>query len=90
MDHQEENPDCLPCHATAMGKPGGFPQKGVDLSGVQCESCHGPGEGHPPGKMLVQKPSPETCGPCHTRRDSPMFNAEGFWQLIRHGKPKKV
>ena len=89
VDHQEENPDCLACHATSMGRPGGFPQEAVDLSGVQCEACHGPGEGHPPRKMLVQEPSQETCGPCHTQRDSPMFDAEGFWQLIRHGKPGK-
>lgn len=89
VDHQEENPDCLACHATAMGEPGGFPQEGVALEGVQCEACHGPGEGHPPGKMVVRNPSPEACGHCHTQRDSPMFDAEGFWQLIRHGKPKR-
>jgi hypothetical protein len=31
----------------------------------------------------------ESCGSCHTERDSPLFEPDGFWQLIRHGKSKK-
>ncbi|HEB88830.1 MAG TPA: redoxin domain-containing protein [Deltaproteobacteria bacterium] len=43
--------DCLACHTTAYGKPGGF-RPGVpiasqpDLARVGCESCHGPGGDH--------------------------------------------
>ncbi len=45
------NPDCLACHTTAMGRPGGFPKDGkpaehADLARVGCESCHGPGGDH--------------------------------------------
>ena len=86
VDHQDGNPECLVCHATGVGEPGGYPREVPDLSGVQCEACHGPGEGHPPGPMLVEKPSKESCGGCHTLRDSPLFEPEGFWRLIRHGK----
>lgn len=84
IDHQQQNPDCLICHATGLGKPGGYPQAAPDLSGVQCEACHGAGEGHPPRKLAVQPAGPEACGRCHTRRDSPLFDAEGYWKLMEH------
>ena len=84
IDHQERNPDCLVCHATGLSKPGGYPRASTDLSGVQCEACHGPGQGHPPRKLLTAPPSNDTCGTCHTPRDSPMFGAEGYWKMVEH------
>ncbi len=89
IDHQVDNPDCLRCHVTSFGMPGGFPHEPPDLSGVQCEACHGPGGGHPPRKMQSPEVSQEFCGGCHTPRDSPLFDPEGFWQLIRHGRGGK-
>jgi peroxiredoxin len=49
--HATDDPKCLACHTTAMGKPGGFPLGGkptehADLARVGCESCHGPGANH--------------------------------------------
>jgi hypothetical protein len=85
IDHQGKNPDCLACHATGLGEPGGYPQANADLAGVQCEVCHGPGEGHPPRKLASAPPSAEACGRCHGLRDSPMFKLPGFWEAIKHG-----
>ena len=48
-----DDKDCLQCHTTAMGRPGGFPADGngksspaTELGSVGCESCHGPGGDH--------------------------------------------
>jgi peroxiredoxin len=48
---ESQNSDCLKCHTTAYGRPGGFPAAGAaqsqpDLARVGCESCHGPGGEH--------------------------------------------
>lgn len=85
VDHQQENPDCLLCHATGVAEPGGYPRPDVDLAGVQCEACHGPGAGHPPRRLAVPSAS-EGCTRCHTRRDSPLFDPSAFELLIRHGR----
>lgn len=42
------DPNCLACHTTGYGKPGGFVSlaKTPKLVGVQCEVCHGAGAGY--------------------------------------------
>ena len=88
IDHQEGNPECLVCHTTAFGK-GGYPDSKELFEGVGCESCHEPGEGHPPGPQAAMKQGSRNCGSCHTRRDSPNFNEEIYFRMIEHGSGRK-
>jgi hypothetical protein len=75
-------PECLACHATGYGRPGGFvsAEKTPDLAGVTCEACHGPGEYY--WRVMVKKrrtytltdlvkwgfipPDQGICDQCHT------------------------
>lgn len=43
----QKSDDCVRCHVTAFGVPEDQIKKGFERThGVQCESCHGPGEQH--------------------------------------------
>lgn len=43
----QKAPECVKCHVTAYGVPEDQIKKGFKLEeGVQCETCHGPGDRH--------------------------------------------
>jgi hypothetical protein len=47
VDDPQKSPKCLRCHVTAFDVPAERVAKGFNQKlGVQCESCHGPGEKH--------------------------------------------
>ena len=87
-DFKEFNLDCVSCHVTGYGKPGGstvtFNEK---LQNVQCEECHGPGSLHvkdPKNKaLLITSPKPENCvSACHHPPHVEGFDAVAKMKLI--------
>ncbi len=77
--------ECLICHSTGYGKIGEYAT--VDeipsfLKGVQCESCHGPGRGHPGKGKIERKVTLGICRNCHTKDQSPIFNYSVYLEKI--------
>lgn len=62
--------ECLHCHATGYGQPGGFvsEEETPHLQNLGCESCHGPGSMHADSgdpDDIEGDLSPEDCERCH-------------------------
>jgi len=77
--------ECLVCHSTGYGKIGEYAT--VDeipffLKGVQCETCHGPGRGHPGKGEIRKKVTLGVCRNCHTKDQSPTFNYAAYLEKI--------
>lgn len=73
------NPECLPCHTTGFGQPGGMGELTTAsvraFKGVQCEACHGPMRGHPDDPRVQSGPvTVERCLVCHDEANSPEFD----------------
>ncbi len=71
---QETNAECLACHSTGYGKPGGFVDEASSpgLAGNTCQGCHGPGSAHvakglskEERKALMDTNAKEACVNCH-------------------------
>lgn len=74
-----EDGECLPCHTTGFGQPGGFgaptPAAVRAFKSVQCEACHGPMKRHPDDPSVKGRPiTPESCTGCHDAANSPDFD----------------
>jgi len=96
---EHENGDCQRCHTTGFEEAGGFPQGGDALTGVGCESCHGPGGSHVAegarreGTILALTDKCDSCvimqicGSCHDEANDPGFEFELLDKIdaIRHG-----
>ncbi len=90
---EERNPDCLACHTTGFGAPGGFadPDTARHLVGVQCEACHGPMELHArQARTPGYRPDPgapvseATCLRCHDPINSPRFDHATYAPQVAH------
>jgi hypothetical protein len=102
--NEHKSAACLPCHVVGYNKAGGWNILSnsirPEMRGVQCESCHGPGEYHvalasggtkPPdlekdgrGPTGIVRPTRETCLKCHDEPNSPHFSFDTYWQEIKH------
>lgn len=94
-DFKEYNLECVGCHVTGYGKPGGSTvTHNEGLKNVQCETCHGPGSLHakdPENKGLITlKPDPKGCvSQCHHPPHVEGFDPVAKMDLILgpgHGK----
>jgi hypothetical protein len=78
--------ECLPCHSTGYGEVGeyeDFDEIPIYLWGVQCETCHGPGRGHPGFGAKFRRVTLGVCRNCHTKDQSPAFHYRSY--LLRIG-----
>lgn len=94
--HREFNLQCVGCHVTGYGRPGGTTVvHNLDgaLVNVGCESCHGPGSTHRDTQRAgdIRRAVPEsTCLGCHTHEHSDRFNYDAYRARILvpgHGAP---
>jgi hypothetical protein len=77
---------CLPCHTTGYGEVSefeDFDEIPIYLWGVQCETCHGPGKGHPGFGVEFRRVTLGICRSCHTKDQSPAFHYRSY--LLRIG-----
>jgi 2',3'-cyclic-nucleotide 2'-phosphodiesterase (5'-nucleotidase family) len=81
--NKASDPTCVPCHTTGFGAqrdPAG------KFENVQCESCHGPAEGHPDQRKELEAVEEIECQQCHNANNSPNFNFDKYIKKIVHPK----
>jgi Cytochrome c554 and c-prime len=80
------NPECLPCHTTGYGEPGGFGEATLAntsrYKAVQCEACHGAMGAHPEDGKAHPAPSAGQCISCHDAANSPSFDISTYLRRI--------
>jgi hypothetical protein len=93
---EQKDPNCLTCHVTGYQT---IQTVKSELTGVECEACHGPGSVyikiHPKKDKegsrkagLIARPDPESCKACHNEK-SPTFKGFDYakmWEAIKHPK----
>ena len=80
-----EDPDCIRCHVTGFGQPGGFKigDHGSPLADVTCEACHGMGGPHGAERRPAAQ-AREACVGCHDAEHSIAFDVERAVPHIDH------
>jgi hypothetical protein len=83
----QAKPDCVACHVTGAGAPGGFSDRQATpgLAAVSCEACHGPGGAHAVAPAKGYGPvGLATCTTCHDLENSPEFDYYSYRDRIVH------
>jgi peroxiredoxin len=85
-DDKWRDPQCVACHVTAQGRPGGFtdPEASPHMVNVQCEVCHGPGGGHTGGSRPDGAPLRGVCVTCHTGKFVLNFKLDEALAMVAH------
>lgn len=80
MRKKHHDPNCLRCHVTGFGQPGGFRsvEETPNMANKQCESCHGPASLHlkAPTKEEHQRTltiPKNLCTTCHSGHRHPGY-----------------
>jgi hypothetical protein len=88
LNNEEQQQDCIGCHATAT--KGLIEENGKAVNaGVQCESCHGPAAAHAADpKTRLGKVEESRCVACHCDK-SPHFRGFYFKGMAELSHPVK-
>jgi len=84
QQNKSSDPGCLGCHTTGYGEARKDPA--ANFQNVQCEACHGPGDGHPEPRKTLSMVGEDQCLKCHNTANSPNFNYATDLQKVRHAK----
>jgi hypothetical protein len=84
QQNKSSDPGCLQCHTTGYGEA--KKDLAADFQNVQCEACHGPGDGHPEPRKSLSRVGEDRCVNCHNTANSPFFNYAAYLQKARHAK----
>ena len=85
--HSEALPECFRCHVTGAEDPAGYlpgTQAADLLQNVQCEVCHGKGSHHARDGSWGGSLRPALCMRCHDAGNSPDFDPDIYWEMIKH------
>jgi hypothetical protein len=67
IEDPQKSEKCLACHVTGFGQPKEHFDKAFDVKlGVQCETCHGPGERHMKARIAAAGDEEEDAKPKYT------------------------